>query len=100
MFSLLGLRSSPFWTSSHSPPLIAYSDPTVSKVVSTLEGSWEGIRDEYQRSLKGVDGDWAQEDEDKEEGEPTTGGLGDVVWCCSAYARKRSSSGATIASPL
>lgn len=68
MFSLLGLRSSPFWTSPNNalPPggsvrqRIAYGDEYVADVVEKLESSYKDIKKEYMAAVMGInDGDKA-----------------------------------------
>ncbi|GMI27003.1 hypothetical protein TrCOL_g6176 [Triparma columacea] len=61
MFSLLGLRSQPFWTSPNNHTTsgsardrVAYGDEYVAEVVEKLEGSFEDIRSEYMSAIMGI----------------------------------------------
>eukprot|EP00520_Triparma_pacifica_P004081 CAMPEP_0118659358 /NCGR_PEP_ID=MMETSP0785-20121206/15067_1 /TAXON_ID=91992 /ORGANISM="Bolidomonas pacifica, Strain CCMP 1866" /LENGTH=280 /DNA_ID=CAMNT_0006552453 /DNA_START=297 /DNA_END=1139 /DNA_ORIENTATION=+ len=62
MFTLLGLRSSPFWTSPNNnlPPggktnqRIAYGDEYVAEVVDKLEASYKEIKKEYMEAVMGI----------------------------------------------
>jgi len=55
MFSVLGLRSQPFWTSpSSTPRRIAYDDPYVKSVCEAAEAAYGDIKEEYMSGVMGV----------------------------------------------
>jgi len=51
LFQLPGLRSLPFWTKDN---VVAYNDPTVTKIVQHVEGNADVIKQEYLAAVMGV----------------------------------------------
>ena len=51
LFQLPGLRSLPFWTKDN---VVAYKDPTVSKIIQHVESNADAIAQEYLAAVMGV----------------------------------------------